>query len=112
MQGLVPSYTKLGMAALLPNKELSRVKDSDDIFVDGLSSSSIKDRELLLQNENPDSIAVKYDDLYDMTKLEWKKLFSGKKVVYIYHDTVDNAGEHDENNVFEACEKAIKQLEV
>ena len=42
MQGLVPSYTKLGMASLLPNKELSRVKDSDDILVDGQVSSSIK----------------------------------------------------------------------
>ena len=111
MQGLVPSYTKLGMASLLPNKELSRVKDSDDILVDGQVSSSVKDRELLLQKENPDSIAVKYDDLYEMTKMEWKKLFSGKKVVYIYHDTVDNAGEHNENTIFTACDKAINELE-
>ena len=111
MQGLVPSYTKLGMAALLPNKELSRVKASDDILVDGQVSSSIKDREILLQKENPDSIAIKYDDLYEMTKQEWKKLFSGKKVVYIYHDTIDNAGEHDENEVFNACDKAINELE-
>ncbi len=111
MQGLVPSYTKLGMASLLPNKELSRVKESDDILVDGQVSSSIKDREMLLQKENPDSIAIKYDDLYEMTKLEWKKLFSGKKVVYIYHDTIDNAGEHNENEVFTACDKAINELE-
>ena len=111
MQGLVPSYTKLGMATLLPNKGLSRVKDSDDILVDGQVSSSIKDRELLLQKENPDSIAIKYDDLYEMKKLEWKKLFSGKKVVYIYHDTIDNAGEHNENEVFTACNKAINELE-
>ena len=111
MQGLVPSYTKLGMAALLPNKELSRVKDSDDILVDGQASSSIKDREILLQKENLDSIAIKYDDLCDMTKQEWKKLFSGKKVVYIYHDTIDNAGEHNENEVFTACDKAINELE-
>ena len=111
MQGLVPSYTKLGMAALLPNKQLSRVKDSDDILVDGQASSSIKEREILLQKENPDSIAIKYDDLYEMTKLEWKKLFSGKKVVYIYHDTIDNAGEHNENEVFVACDKAINELE-
>ena len=111
MQGIVPSYTKLGMASLLPNKELSRVKDSDDILVDGQVSSSLKDRELLLQKENIDSIAVKYDDLYEMTKLEWKKLFSGKKVVYIYHDTIDNAGEHNENTIFTACDKAINELE-
>lgn len=111
MQGLVPSYTKLGMASLLPNKELERVKDSDDILVDGQVSSSIKDRESILQKENPDSLAVKFDDLYEMTKLEWKKLFSGKKVVYIYHDTVDNAGEHNENEIFTACDKAINELE-
>ena len=56
MQGLVPSYTKLGMASLLPHKELSRVKDSDDILVDGNTSSSIKDRQTILQKENEDSI--------------------------------------------------------
>lgn len=111
MLGLVPSYTKLGMASLLPNKELSRVKDSDDILVDGVNSSSIKDRETILQKENSDSIAIKYDDLYETTKAEWKKMFSGKKIVYIYHDTVDNAGEHNEPKVFEACENAIEELE-
>ena len=111
MQGLVPSYTKLGMASLLPNKVLSRDKDSDDILVDGFKSSSIKDRELILKKENDDSIALKYDDLYDMTKIEWKKLFSGKKIVYIYHDTIDNAGEHNENTIFTACQKAIDELE-
>ena len=111
MQGLVPSYTKLGMAALLPNKELGRVKDSDDILVDGQPSASLNDRELILQKENPDSIAIKYDDLYEMTKLEWKKVFSGKKIVYIYHDTIDNAGEHNENTIFTACDKAINELE-
>lgn len=111
MLGLVPSYTKLGMASLLPNKELLRVKDSDDILVDGMSSSSIKDREMILKNENPDSVAIKYSDLTQLGKADWKKLFSGKKVVYIYHDTVDNAGEHNENKIFDACENAIDELE-
>lgn len=111
MLGLVPSYTKLGMASLLPHKELSRVKNSDDILVDGCTSSSVKDRELILQKENPDSVAIKYDDMYEMTKSEWKKLFTGKKVVYIYHDTVDNAGEHNESKIFEACQDAIDEIE-
>lgn len=111
MLGLVPSYTKLGMASLLPNNELARVKETDDISVDGLSSSSLKDREAILQKENPDSITVKYENLYDMTKMEWKKMFSGKKIVYIYHNTIDSAGEHNENKIFEACDTAIKELE-
>ena len=111
MQGLVPSYTKLGMASLLPNNKLSRVNDSDDILVDGFKSSSIKDRELILQQVDPDSIAIWFDDLYEKTKLEWKKMFSGKKIVYIYHNTIDNAGEHNENTIFTACNNAINELE-
>ena len=116
MLGLVPSYTQLGMASLLPNKQLSRDpnykdKGSDSIFVDDMSSVGTENREKILTKVVPDGLAIQYDDLVSLTKSEWKKLFSGKKVVYIYHDVVDNAGEHDENNVFEACEKAIKQLE-
>ena len=116
MLGLVPSYTQLGMASLLPNKQLSRDpnykdKGSDSIFVDDMSSVGTENRGKILTKVVPESLAIQYDDLVSMTKSEWKKVFSGKKVVYIYHDVVDNAGEHDENNVFEACEKAIKQLE-
>lgn len=111
MLGLVPSYTKLGMASLLPHKELSRIKNSDDILVDGQISSSIEDRQKILKSANPDSLAIKYDDMYEMTKAEWKKLFTGKKVVYIYHDTIDNAGEHNESKIFEACQTAIYEIE-
>ncbi len=116
MLGLVPSYTQLGMAALLPNKELSRDpnykdKGSDSIFVDGMSSVGTDNREKILTKAVTEGLAIQYEELYAMTKSEWKKIFSGKKVVYIYHDVIDNAGEHDENNVFEACEKAVKQIE-
>lgn len=116
MLGLVPSYTQLGMAALLPNQELSRDpnykdKGSDSIFVDGMNSVGIENREKILTKVVPEGLAIQYEEIYAMTKSEWKKIFSGKKVVYIYHDVVDKAGEHDENNVFEACEKAIKQIE-
>lgn len=104
------------MAALLPHKELERDKnykenDSDNIFVDGINSASTENRQKILQKTIPEGITIQYDKLYEMTKSEWKKEFLGKKVIYIYHDTIDNSGEHDENNVFEACEKAILQLE-
>ena len=76
-----------------------------------MQSSSIKDREMILQKENEASFAIKYDDLYEMKKADWKKLFSGKKIVYIYHDTIDNAGEHNELKIFKACEQAINEIE-
>lgn len=110
MLSLVPSYTKLGMAALLPNTTLSKVRDGDDILVDGKNSSSILDREKILQNENKDSLAITYNNLCKMTKTEWKKLFTGKRVIYIYHDIIDKTGEHNEEQVFEASEKAIEEI--
>ena len=111
MLGVIPSYTKLGEAALLPNKKLSRVDDGENILVDGCPSSTIKDREKILQKENSESIAVKYNDMYEMTKMEWKKMFSGKKVVYIYHNTIDTTGEHNETRIFQACQDAINEIE-
>lgn len=104
------------MASLLPNKNLERdpkykENDSDNILVDGMNSSTTANREKILKNTVPESMAIQYNKLYEMTKTEWKKEFLGKKVIYIYHNVVDNAGEHNENNVFEACEKAINQLE-
>lgn len=111
MQGVVPSYTKLGMASLLPHKSISRVNNSDDILVDNMPSSSTEDREKILINENSDSLAITFSELADMTKVEWKKIFLGKKVVYIYHNIIDAIGEHNEKDVFDACDVCIKELE-
>jgi uncharacterized protein (TIGR02687 family) len=110
MQGLVPSYTKLGMASLLPHKKLSLIPDSDDILVDGCKSSGTADRNELLKKYNLDSMAIQYSELREYTKGDWKKIFSGKKIVYIYHNTIDNAGEHNENKIFEACDEAINEI--
>ena len=116
MLGLVPSYTQLGMASLLPNKELRRdpkykENKSENIIVDGMSSVGTENRQKILQNTINESIAIQYDELNDMKKSDWKKLFSGTKVVYIYHNVIDKAGEHDDNSLFDACEKAIEELE-
>lgn len=110
MLGLVPSYTKLGMAALLPNSKISRVDNSDDILVDDMKTASIQDRQDILTNECGDSLAIKYTELNSMKKAEWKTLFSGKKVVYIYHDVIDATGEKTDEKVFNACEEAIDEI--
>ena len=111
MLGLVPSYTKLGKAVLLPNKKVSMIENSDDVLIDGKKSSSTADREKILQEECGDSLAIQYENLVrNYKKPDWKPLFKGKKVVYIYHDVVDKMGENDADNVFNACEDAIEQL--
>ena len=86
----VPENSRIRVLHSVSNALLDKSEITDEgIVLKGVVSiliaiaigNVIKDlnRELLLQKENPDSIAVKYDDLYDMTKLEWKKLFSGKQ---------------------------------
>lgn len=111
MFGLVPSYTKLGMASLLPHQKLSR-GEKDEIIVDGMNSSSLEDRQKILQKEDENSIALKYEDLYNVTKQDWKSLFSGKKYIYVYHNAIDAIGDHSatEKDVFIAVQKAIDEI--
>lgn len=116
MQGIFPTETKFGMAALLPHKELTvELKESDSgkkllkVLVDGQSSESIN-RENLLRASNPESIAVKAKDLMAASRAERSKLVKGKDVVYIYHDTIDETSHTSETKVFNACEETISEL--
>ena len=42
--------------------------------------------------------------------LELRDVFTAQSVVYVYHDQIDNTGEHEEDAVFEACEKAVDEI--
>lgn len=110
MLGVVPSYTQLAKAALLPHKTISKL-EGDNVLADGKRASSTMEREKILESSISGSLAIQYNDLVNKyKKAEWKKLFSRKKVIYIYHNVVDKVGESDDDNVFEASERAIKQL--
>ena len=92
MQSIFPSITKFGMAALLPHKELTvEVRnDSLTVLADGLSTASSY-RDKVLKSENPASVALKYHDMIAMKRAERSALVKGMDVVYIYHDTIDEA---------------------
>lgn len=116
MQGIFPTETKFGMAALLPHRELSvELKESDNgkkllkVLADGQSSDSIN-RENLLKASNPESVAVKARDLMSVSRAERSELVKGKEVVYIYHDTIDETSHTSETKVFNACEETIKEI--
>ena len=116
MQGIFPTETKYGMAALLPHRELSvELKESDDgkkllrVLADGQSTDSTN-RENLLKSSKPASIAVKAKDLMSVSRPERSELVKGKDVVYIYHDTIDETSHTSETKVFNACEEAIREI--
>ena len=110
MLGLVPSYTKLGKAALLPNNSISMIENSDDVLVDGMKASSTNDRENILKTIDPNSYAYQFSEINGWKTSDLKENVKGKKVIYIYHDVVDKTGESNDDKVFEASQNAIEEI--
>ena len=111
MQSIFPSITKFGMAALLPHKELTVEVRNDilTVLADGQSTASTY-RDKVLKSEDPASVALKYNDIIAMKRAERSALVKGMDVVYIYHDTIDEASHTSDTAVFSACDKAISEL--
>ena len=59
-----------------------------------------------------DGVAVRADELLAMKKDEGRDFVSGKRLVYIYHDTIDAMGDSaaTEKETFQAVRKAINEL--
>ena len=113
MQGIFPTITKFGMAALLPNKALSVEMKSGKterlaVLADGQSTEA-PNRDKLLKSADSASVALKYKDIIGMKRADRQALIKGMNVVYIYHDTIDEAG-HLESSIFTACDTAIEEL--
>jgi len=108
---VLPSYTKLGMASLLPRDTLTLTDDfrvlADDVLCDSLSG-----RQTVLQKHVPNSVCVQFDDIKGLKKNDLRDIFTGKQVVYIYHNQIDARGDkpNTEDEVFVACEEAIKEI--
>ena len=110
MQGVFPTVTKFGMAALLPHEKLSAEIRAGRVSVlaDGESTEAPM-RDKVLKSANPKSVALKYRDVIGMKRAERGALVKGMDVVYIYHDAIDEAG-HTGSSIFGACEMAIEEI--
>lgn len=110
MAGVLPSYTKLGMASLLPHNVLEY--KGKEIFVDGTSSEGLEKRNKILQSKCEDSLALNYEDFIKLNREEGRELIKGKRVLYIYHNKVDSTGDKQssENSVFNAVEETILEI--
>lgn len=109
----LPSITLLGMAELLPHDTLVLTRDdTPKVLLDGKPCASTAQREKLLQQENPRSAAILYDELIAMKVSELKSFSAGKEVIYVYHNRIDATGEASktENSVFQAADQTIDEL--
>ncbi|MGQ9027459.1 BREX-1 system phosphatase PglZ type A [Bacillus licheniformis] len=109
--GVVPSITKLGMPSLLPHKEID-IDANARVFVDGKDSSGLENRKKIIESKVAESIAVHFQDVLAMNKAGRRETFKGKKLIYIYHDTIDAMGDKASTEVytFNAVETSLNQL--
>ncbi|OYZ13692.1 MAG: TIGR02687 family protein [Sphingomonadales bacterium 28-64-96] len=115
MLGSVPTYTQLGMASLLPNRDL-QIADNDTsaVIVDGQSSQGLENRKKVLAKGRAGdrTTALLADDMKAMPKDDARALFRDHDVIYIYHNLIDAIGDKPttEERVFDAAEDTLEEL--
>jgi len=112
MLTMLPSYTQLGMAALLPHTKITIVKDGT-VQVDGQSATGTENRSKILNGTCKDGAsAIKSSDLLSMGKEESREFAKANQVVYVYHNQVDLTGDklESEDRVFDAAQSAINEI--
>ena len=116
----LPSYTQIGMAAMLPHKQFSFNNKNDIVFVDGVSSQGTLNRSKILQSFDQRSIAINAEDFLKMkANPDGREFIKPYNAIYIYNNSIDKTGDEKatESKVFEATEtefdyliKIIKQV--
>ena len=112
VQGIFPTITKFGMAALLPHTKLNVVQKANggvSVLADG-ASTEMPNRDKVLKGAHGASVALQYKNIIKMKRADRQALVKGMDVVYIYHDKVDEASHTADNLVFPACDDAINEI--
>ena len=103
-----PTYTQLGMAALLPHETLTISSDGSTVYADGVSTQGIVNREKILKNASDGkAVALDSDDVLKMKSEELRTIIKDNSVIYVYHNLIDREGE---DNLFKAAHEAIDEL--
>jgi len=111
MLGVLPSYTALGMAALLPHQTLAYKEGANlDVLADGHSVASLEQRSDHLKAFG--GMAVKAEDLMALGKEKGRELVRDQRLIYIYHDRIDMIGDKQasETKTFEAAQQTVQEL--
>lgn len=111
MLSMLPSFTQLGMAALLPNTEL-RLNDEGEAFVDGQSATGTANRGRILAQSVANSSAVQAKDVLGMNRTDARALIRDNDVIYVYHNLIDKTGDtrDTEERVFVAAQEALDEI--
>ncbi|WP_298255586.1 BREX-1 system phosphatase PglZ type A [uncultured Arthrobacter sp.] len=110
MLGVLPSYTQLGMAALLPHSTIGHSKDGDPVLADGRRTDGTMNRSKVL--DAVEGKAIQAEDVFSLTRDELRELYQQHQVLYVYHNRIDATGDKagTERQVFEAAEDTLREL--
>jgi uncharacterized protein (TIGR02687 family) len=108
--GVLPSYTQLGMAALLPHSTLRHSADAKTVLADGQPTNNTALRGKILQGIG--GTAIQAEDFKALNADERRELFKATRVLYVYHDRIDETGDkpRTERHVFEAVEDTLRDI--
>jgi uncharacterized protein (TIGR02687 family) len=110
--GVLPSYTSLGMASLLPHKTLEyREGNGDSLFVDDQATGSTLLRDKILAQHN--GMAVTAQQVKEWSREAGREALTDQQLVYVYHNVIDDRsdkGGGSESDTFHHVELAIEEL--
>jgi uncharacterized protein (TIGR02687 family) len=113
MIATVPTFTQLGMAALLPHEELT-LEGKGSVIADGISTQGTYNRDKILnQSTKNRAKAITAGEFIQATTpvkpigRNWIKDFD---VIYIYSNTIDKAGEEEEEKLFHRIEEEFDHI--
>ncbi len=110
MLALLPTYTQLGMASLLPNDELSIDSKTLCVSVDGTDATGAQHREQILRAAVPGAAVLGYEDIFSQ---QAAGALSEAPLAYVYHNVIDMTGDKrdSEERTFAAVDEAFSQLD-
>lgn len=112
--GVLPSYTQLGMAALLPGAQLTINPADATVAIDGQSSRGTINRDKILKaHANGRAKAILAGEFLGLnSRTDGRTLTKDHDLIVVYHNVIDRVGDKrdTEERTFEAVEQAFEEL--
>lgn len=113
MVGVLPSFTQLGVASLLPNRSLGFDGKDDSVYVDGVNSKGSANRDKILKFTCQEASYIDSESFLNFNRDDGRAFAKANSVIYIYHNEIDATGDKSasEHKVFSAVEESFVTLE-
>ena len=111
--GVVPSYTALGKAVLLPFETIDYKTinpNADVLYTDGASSAGMSNRNSVMNKHN--GLATTSEEFIKLGKDAGREFVRDARIIYIYHDLIDSIGDSasSESETFDAVRQTLGEL--